>query len=128
MRVLLDTHTLLWVVAASPRLSPAACKIADDPAVLKLVSIASLWEVAIKVRLKKLEIGMEFDHLVDLIDNQSLAMVLLITPVHVKRLRHLEMHHRDPFDRMLVAQALAENIPLVSGDSSLDAYGMQRLW
>jgi len=128
MRVLLDTHALLWITADSERLSPAARQMAGDAAVVKLVSIASLWEIAVKVRLKKLELGMEFDDLVDLIERQRLAEILPIAPAHVKRLPHLEMHHRDPFDRMLVAQALVENLTLVSADASLDVYGVQRLW
>ncbi len=128
MRVLLDTHALVWSVANSPRLSPVARNLTDDPSITKLVSIASLWEIAIKVRLRKLEFGIEFDALVGLIEDEGLATFLPITPAHVKYLQHLEMHHRDPFDRMLVAQALAENLTLVSADASLDAYGVQRLW
>jgi PIN domain nuclease of toxin-antitoxin system len=128
MRVLLDTHAFLWIVEDSPRSSPAALRLANDRAIEKVVSIVSLWEIAIKVRLKKLELAMEFDALVDLIENRAMATLLPITPAHVKRLQLLEMHHRDPFDRMLVAQALAENLSLVSGDASLDAYGVQRLW
>jgi len=128
MRVLLDTHALVWSVANSPRLSSVARNLTDDPSIAKLVSIASLWEIAIKVRLGKLEFGIEFDALVGLIEDEGLATFLPITPAHVKHLQHLEMHHRDPFDRMLVAQALAENLTLVSADTSLDAYGVQRLW
>jgi PIN domain nuclease of toxin-antitoxin system len=124
----MDTHALLWIIADSPRLSSAARQMAGDATVKKLVSIASLWEIAVKVRLKKLDLGMEFDAFADLIESQRLAEFLLISPAHVKRLRHMEMHHRDPFDRMLVAQALAENITLASADASLDAYGVQRLW
>jgi PIN domain nuclease of toxin-antitoxin system len=101
---------------------------AGDPAGEKLVSIASVWEIAIKVRLKKLEIGMAFEDLVGQIESRALADLLPIAPAHVKRLMHMEMHHRDPFDRMLVAQALAENLPLVSADASLDAYGVRRFW
>jgi PIN domain nuclease of toxin-antitoxin system len=128
MRVLLDTHALVWIVENSARLSPVARELIRNSEVVKLVSIASLWEIAIKVRLGKLGLGMEFDDLVGLIEDEGLATFLPINPVHVKRLQHLEMHHRDPFDRMLVAQALAENLPLVSGDASLDPYGVQRLW
>jgi PIN domain nuclease of toxin-antitoxin system len=128
MRVLLDTHALLWIIADSPRLSPAARQTAGDAAVTKLVSIASLWEIAVKVQVKKLDLGMEFDGFADLIESRRLAEFLPITPAHVKRLRHMELHHRDPFDRMLVAQALAENLTLVSADASLDAYRVQRLW
>jgi PIN domain nuclease of toxin-antitoxin system len=128
MRVLLDAHALVWSVANSSRLSPAARNLMDDPLVAKLLSIASLWEIAIKVRLRKLEFGIEFDALVGLIEDEGLATFLPITPAHVKHLQHLEMHHRDPFDRMLVAQALADNLTLVSADTSLDAYGVQRLW
>jgi PIN domain nuclease of toxin-antitoxin system len=128
MRVLLDTHTLLWIIADSPRLSPSAREIAVSTAISKLVSIATLWEIAIKVRLGKLDLGMEIDDLVQLIQNRALAVFLPITPAHVIKLRHLEMHHRDPFDRMLVAQALVENMALVSTDASLGDYGVQRLW
>jgi PIN domain nuclease of toxin-antitoxin system len=78
--------------------------------------------------LNKLELGMELDDLLGMIESQGLAELPPIAPAPVKRLRHLEMHHRDPFDRMLVAQALAENLNLLSADSSLDAYGVQRLW
>lgn len=125
---MLDTHALVWSVANSPRLSPMARDLMDDSAIAKLVSIASLWEVAIKVQLGKLEFGMEFDALVGLIEDERLATFLPIRPAHLKHLQYLEMHHRDPFDRMLVAQAMSENLPLVSGDASLDAYGIRRLW
>ena len=128
MRVLLDTHALVWSVANSSRLSPVAHNLIDDPSVAKLVSMATLWEIAIKVRLRKLEFGVEFNALVGLIEDEGLATFLPITPAHVKHLQHLEMHHRDPFDRMLIAQALAESLSLVSGDASLDAYGVKRLW
>lgn len=128
MRVLLDTHALLWIVADSPRLSPAVRQSAGDPTIEKLVSIASLWEIAIKVQLGKLELGMPFDGLIDLIQSRALAVILAISPAHVTRLRRMEFHHRDPFDRMLVAQALTENLPLASADALLDAYGVQRLW
>jgi PIN domain nuclease of toxin-antitoxin system len=128
MRVLLDTHALLWIVTDSPHLSDSARKAAANPEVVKLVSIASLWEIAIKVRLKKLDLGMEFETLVGVIEGQTLAVFLQITPAHIVRLRHLGMHHRDPFDRMLVAQALAENLTLISADTSFDPYGVQRLW
>jgi len=128
VRVLLDTHVLLWMVADSPRLSSVSRRMAGDPAVTKLVSIASLWEIAVKVRLKKLELGMEFGAFTELIGGQRLAELLPVTPAHVKRLADMDdMHHRDPFDRMLVAQALAENLALVSADTSLDAYGIRRL-
>ncbi len=70
---------------------------------------------------------MDFDAFVDLIEGQRLAVLLPITPAHVKRLRRLEFHHRDPFDRLLVAQALTEDLTLASADASLDAYGVQRL-
>ena len=128
MRVLLDTHALLWIVADSPLLSSAARQMAGDPTIEKVLSIASLWEIAIKVQLGKLDLGMEFDDMIGLIQSRALAEFLTITPGHLMRLRRLDFHHRDPFDRMLVAQALTENLPLVSADGALDAYGVQRLW
>jgi PIN domain nuclease of toxin-antitoxin system len=128
MRVLLDTHALLWIVADSPRLSNEVRHLAGDRTTTKLVSTASLWEMAIKVRLGKLDLRMEFEAFVNLIGTQGLAEFLPVTVAHVKRLRHLELHHRDPFDRLLVAQALTEGVPLVSADASLDAYGVNRVW
>src|SRR5690349_21806726 len=119
-RVLLDTHALLWAVADSPRLSPKARALIMEANVSKLVSIASLWEIAVKLRLGKLELAVSFDELVAKLENNRLATFLPIAPEHVRRLQSLELHHRDPFDRMLVAQALAENLALVSADASLD--------
>jgi len=129
MRVLLDTHALLWSVADSPRTSGAARAVIADATTSKLVSIASLWEIAVKVRTGKLEIGMEFDELVALIERSRLAIFLPITPAHVMRLQRLELRdHRDPFDRMLAAQALSEDLTLVSNDEAFDAYGVRQLW
>lgn len=129
MRLLLDTHTLVWQGVSPEKLSPRARQLLADAANERLVSIASLWEIAIKVGLGKL--ALRHDSFEKLIDNGLAAAKANLLPIetqHVKLVASLPQHHRDPFDRLLVAQALAENIPLLSADAEFDAYGAARLW
>ncbi len=128
MRLLLDTHTFLWFVLNDPQLSAAAQSLINDPANDVLVSPASYWEIAIKVGLKKLDLRASYDDFLQrgIVGNDF--EILPIEPRHTSLLTTLPRHHRDPFDRLLVAQALTESLPLVSGDVPLDAYGIHRLW
>jgi len=128
MRVLLDTHAFLWFVLNDPQLSPLAKSTIEDPANDVLVSPASYWEIAIKVSLKKLDLFTTFDEFMQrgIVDNDF--GILPIEPRHCDRLTTLSFHHKDPFDRMLVAQSLVEGIRLVSIDTILDLYGISRLW
>ncbi len=128
MTLLLDTHTVLWYWWADPQLSATASTIISDPANRKLVSPVSAWEVAIKVSLKKLDIGGPYlgffpQHMI-----RNNFEWLPISDDHLATLAALPFHHKGPFDRLLVAQALVEGIPLVSGDTALDAYGINRVW
>ena len=125
---LLDTHVVLWWLTDAPDLSPAAREILADPANRLLVSAASAWEVATKFRLGKLPsaavIASDFPGWVERMGATELPM----TMAHAARAGAFTAPHRDPFDRMLAAQALLEAVPLVSRDAELDAFGVTRLW
>ncbi|MBV9122275.1 MAG: type II toxin-antitoxin system VapC family toxin [Planctomycetes bacterium] len=126
--VLLDTHTVLWFWWDDPQLSPGAKAVICDPQVRKLVSLVTPWEVAIKVSRNKLDIGSPYARFFPQHMVRTFFEWLIPTEAHFCRLVALPFHHRDPFDRLLVAQALAENIPLVSGDAAFDPYGVPRIW
>lgn len=128
MRLLLDTHAWLWFVLGDPMLSTSSRRLIEDPANEKLVSPASYWEVAIKVSIGKYVLPQPYEAFFhDAITNQGFG-ILPILPAHAVLLCTLPFHHRDPFDRLLVAQSLVERLPLVSADGVLDRYGIQRLW
>ncbi|PSN12955.1 PIN domain nuclease [filamentous cyanobacterium CCT1] len=127
MRILLDTHTFLWFVNDSPELSAAAAELLESDVDL-LLSTASLWEIAIKVNLKKLTLPDDFERFIP----QQIALndieVLPIAIDHLNVVAKLPLHHRDPFDRMLIAQATQEEIQVVSADTKFDAYSVERKW
>jgi PIN domain nuclease of toxin-antitoxin system len=128
VRILLDTHAVLWFLSGDARLSGAARSAIEDLDNERLCSIASLWEIAIKTSLGKLPLAKDFAVIFpsELLDND--IQLLPISPGHLHRVATLPFHHRDPFDRLLVAQAMMDDLVLVSRDSLLDAYGVQRYW
>lgn len=128
MRLLLDTHTLLWFAIDDPSLSQSAKAAILDPANENLVSPASYWEIAIKISVGKLSLHQPYEVFIDACFNQNGFTTLPIEPKHTAALLTLPFHHRDPFDRLLVAQGLVENIPIVSSDKVLDSYSVNRLW
>ena len=128
MTLLLDTHSFLWFWWDDPQLSETAKQAICDATNRKLISTASCWEIAIKVSLKKLDLGAPYrgfihEHMV-----RNNFELLQITDEHLAMLVDLPFHHKDPFDRLLVAQSLYEQIPIVSVDPQLDAYGGTRIW
>ena len=128
MRLLLDSHTFLWFVLKDPQLSRTADTLISDPANEILVSPATYWEIAIKVGKKKLDLLASYDDFMKQgIDGNDFE-ILSIEARHTSLLTTMLMHHKDPFDRMIIAQALVEKIPVVSIDSAFDAYGITRLW
>ncbi|MDD5309123.1 MAG: type II toxin-antitoxin system VapC family toxin [Deltaproteobacteria bacterium] len=128
MRVLLDTHAFLWTAADAPELGREARRCWLDPATCPLLSVASVWEMAIKAGLGKLRLDMPLDELVAQgIEGQGIAL-LPIDLSHALAVRTLPLHHRDPFDRLLAAQALAEKVPILSADDTFDRYGVKRIW
>lgn len=128
MRIILDTHTFLWFVEGSPELSTTARDLIEDPTTTSFVSIASVWEMAIKLSLGKLMLGLPLEDFIP----RYLALngfgLLNITFDHVVKVSTLPFHHRDPFDRMLVAQSLVDATTLVSRDSVMDNYAITRVW
>ena len=128
MRFLIDTHSFLWFGAGSPQLSQAAQVLIGDPSNQPLLSMASLWEIAIKLSVGKLRLAHPFATLTPQQLGQQGIIVLNIQFRHLVKTTELPLHHRDPFDRLLVAQALVEQLPIISADSAFDAYGVTRLW
>ena len=123
-RLLVDTHALLWWLDDAPALSAAAREAIADPAHEPLVSTASVWEIAIKRSLGKLEAP---DGLLTHIGEAGFAW-LAVGAEHAWAVRDLPPHHRDPFDRLLVTQALVERIPIVTRDERFAAYGVETRW
>ena len=128
MRVLLDTRTLIWAVDDPTRLTQAAVVTLQDPTNELLVSAATVWEVAIKVSRKKLDLGAPYRGYIHMHMLRNNFELLPITDEHMAGLIDMPFHHKDPFDRMLIAQAGYENIPIVSADAQFDAYGITRIW
>ena len=128
MRVLLDTHAFLWAVNDSPQLSTSARSLIEDSGTELLLSVASLWEIAIKLSTGKLRLELPFLELVTQKTAQHGVTLLSISPEHLDRVTTLPFHHRDPFDRLIVAQCLIEGAPLLSRDAVLESYEVSRLW
>lgn len=128
MRILLDTHSFLWFVAGDARIGSTARSLIADLNNTALLSIASLWEIAIKVSLGKLTLTEPYE---TLIAEQLALNAINVLPIEFDDLievTKLPFHHRDPFDRLLVAQAIARGLPIVSRDPVLDDYPIERLW
>jgi PIN domain nuclease of toxin-antitoxin system len=128
VNLLLDAHAFLWFVDADARLSARAKSLIEDPANRKFVSIATCWEIAIKVGLGKLNLGEPAATFVPRELAANLFDILPIELAHATFVETLPHHHRDPFDRLVAAQALIEKMPLVSVDVAFDPYGVRRLW
>jgi len=130
VRLLLDTHSMYWYIEDDPQLSGRARTLIQDASNEILVSPASYWEIAIKISIGKWRLNRPYEEFINIGLNQYGFQVLPILPTHTARLIGLPFPqgHRDPFDRLLVAQVLVEQIPIVSADSPLDAYGVTRLW
>lgn len=128
MRLLLDSHTFLWFIRGDSKLSEHAREAIEAAENERLLSTASLWELSIKASLGKLRLTMP---IVDLVREHVIgnAMSLLtIAPEHLDVLATLPFHHKDPFDRLIIAQGLAEGIAILGKDRAFDAYGVERVW
>lgn len=124
---LLDTHTFLWYLQGSQDLSSKAAEVLEDPSNALSFSIASLWEISIKLGLGKLTLQNSFSEL-EAVLQQLKIEVLPITFSDTECYLNLPLHHRDPFDRILVAQAINNSLVLISRDVAFDAYPIERLW
>jgi PIN domain nuclease of toxin-antitoxin system len=128
MKFIADTHVFIWFVTDSPQLSVQAKELFESSESERLLSMASLWEIAIKANLGKLAFVRPLEQFIP----EQLALnyirLLDISMSHILRVGTLSLHHRDPFDRMIIAQSLVENLPVLSNDEAFDAYGVNRIW
>jgi len=128
MKLLLDTHAFLWFVSNDPRLGTAAARSIRERSNQCLVSVASVWEMGIKTSLGKLFIARPLREFISREMTINALTPLPVSVEHAIAAAELPFHHRDPFDRLLVAQALTESASFLSGDAALDPYGINRIW
>lgn len=129
MRVLLDTHTFLWAASNRVALSQAALQILLDTGNECLLSVVSPWEITIRFAAQKLALPVPPNEFVALQITKLALELLPITLAHLAPLETMPFHHRDPFDRLLIARSITENVPILSADSAFDAYaGVTQLW
>ncbi len=130
MKFLLDTHTFLWLINQlySSKLSETVYRLFLNQENQFYLSIASVWEIAIKVNLGKLDIAQLIGPFILEQLQENEINLFDIRFQHAIKVAELPLHHRDPFDRIIIAQSLVEDIPLLSKDKVFDAYGIQRIW
>lgn len=128
MKLFLDTYTFLWLMEAPEKLSRRAREACEDPENELFLSVASVWEIQIKVQLRKLDLETSLS---ELLQDQQEDISLAVAPIeleHVLALDELPLHHKDPFDRLLVSQCRSTDTPLVTADKSIGLYDVQILW
>ncbi len=128
MRLLLDTHSLVWFYLGDPHLSGPATAAILDPSNEKWVSPATYWEIAIKIRIGKYVLSQPYEDFWKNAIDANGFQILHVLPRHTAFLTNMPFHHRDPFDRLMIAQAQAESTAIVSADAVIDAYGVKRIW
>ncbi len=128
MSYLLDTNALLWFLANDKKLSHRARQLIESSNNESFLSIVSLWEIAIKTALGKLDLAEPFEQMFPKQLQLNRIEVLDITVDNLVKLTTLPFHHRDPFDRLIIAQGLVEGLPIISVDTIFDAYGINRKW
>ncbi len=126
-RYLVDTHTLIWSFENNKKLPQKTKDIIDDANNEIFVSIASFWEIAIKISNGKLDLSVSLTQLIEDVTLRNIQ-ILPINPSHVLKVETLPFHHKDPFDRIIIAQSLTENIIIISIDEAFDSYGIKRLF
>ncbi len=128
MRLLLDTHTLIWAVDDPSKHGHAAASILEDPKNELLLSAGTIWEISIKVGIGKLSLSLTLRQWLEQAMSEMGLVVLPITVAYSDVQSRLPAHHGDPFDRLLVAQAQVDGVPLISSDAIFDRYGVSRIW
>ncbi len=127
MDLLLDTNAFLWFCEDNPKLSSIGKQYIENPNNTSFISMASLWEIAIKLSLGKLKLKIPFEKFVELVEDNGF-MILSITFEHALNVSKLEFHHRDPFDRLLISKGIVEDIPIITADTAFDRYKINRIW
>jgi PIN domain nuclease of toxin-antitoxin system len=128
MRILIDSHVLIWYVDQDNRLSPASHAAISDPTNDLLLSAGSIWEIGIKLGLGKIILTQPFKPWMNQAISDLDVTVLPLSVEYVDVQSNLPRHHGDPFDRLIVAQAIVEQVSIISADANLDAYGVIRIW
>lgn len=128
MKFILDTHALIWFFSGNSNLSNTGRELMEDPNHEKLISLASVWEMAIKQSKGKLTLTLPIETYITQKINLPDFNLLFIELNHLAMISTLTFHHNDPFDRLLIAQAAVENIPILSRDAVFDAYPIKRIW
>jgi PIN domain nuclease of toxin-antitoxin system len=127
MKYLLDTNALLWAMEKNPTLTKKASSAIADSNNDIYVSIVSLWEIAIKLSIGKLDLTQTLDDIIEEMTVQDYK-ILPISVEAVRLVRMLPYHHRDPFDRAIIAQGLTDNLQIITSDEKFDDYGVERHW
>jgi PIN domain nuclease of toxin-antitoxin system len=128
VKYLLDTHAFLWAALEPRKLTKAALDAIGTPHAELLLSTASLWEIGILQSLKRIELKLSIREVADLSASKFGSELVGIEPEHIDRMRSLQFHHRDPFDRLLIAQGLELKAAVIGKDPWFDAYGIERVW
>jgi PIN domain nuclease of toxin-antitoxin system len=128
MRLLIDAHALLWAMDDPAQLSGPAATALQDPANQLLIGAGTVWEISIKVGLGKLALSLPYRQWMDRVFVDLGLSILPITVEYADRQAALPHHHRDPFDRLLIAQSLTDAIPIVTADAQFNSYGIVRIW
>ena len=128
MRALLDTSSFLWFIAGSDSLSIKARDLIVDMNNDLFLSVASLWEIAIKMSIGKLKLLRSFEQIVPVQLEENFINILPIELNHLSQIIELPFHHRDPFDRLIIAQGMTEGIPVISSDASFQMYPVEVIW
>jgi PIN domain nuclease of toxin-antitoxin system len=128
MKYLLDTHAFIWLGSKSSKLSKTVLALCDDPENELIVSAASIWEMQIKVQLGKLDLDIPLDQVIAEQKEANQIQLLAVNVAHVLALGSLPMYHKDPFDRILVAQTLVEDAVFISNDPLVAKYPVSIIW
>ena len=127
MELLLDTHAFIWFIDGDNSLPEKAVNTIKEINNKCFISVASLWEIAIKLSLKKIKLKSDFNKINDFLADNDID-ILPITFVHLQKLLELPYHHRDPFDRIIISQGLSENFTIVTKDKEFESYTERILW
>ncbi len=128
MRLLLDTHTFLWLDGSPEHLSPTALAACEDPTNQLYLSVVSAWEIQIKHQLNRLQLEVPLEEMIQGQQDANDVRILSVDLHHIYTLQQLPLHHNDPFDRLLIAQAKAEQMHLVSADGQFEPYVVDVIW
>ena len=128
MNILLDSHTLIWFSQNSPQLSSSAIEILENRNNLLFLSLVSVWEIQIKVQLGKLNLDISLSEIVKDQTKINDVQILTMKLSHIWTLDTLPYYHKDPFDRLLISQAITENLIILGVDSVFDSYPVQKIW